>query len=134
MGADTWHWLARDLSSFRGESGSGVRARGIQDGVVRTKDAAANAASARLGAIRDGATSGSVSVLGNPAVDLGQAIEIRDAPRPELNGLFKVVSLRHVFSKREGFVTVVGFTAQGGAGAAAGGLGAAGASLAGVGL
>jgi hypothetical protein len=130
MGSDTWHWLVRDLSPFRGESGSGVRTRGIQDGAVRTKDAAATAANARLGAVRAAATSGSVSVLGNPAVDLGEAIEIQGTPRPELNGLFKVASVRHVFSKREGFVTVVGFTGAGGAATAGGGpLGAAAAGV-----
>jgi hypothetical protein len=134
MGNDTWHWLVRDLSPFRGESGSGVRARGLQDGAVRTKDAAATAAAERLGAIRDGATTGTVTVLGNPAVDLGQAIEIQDAPRPELNRLFKVASVRHVFSKHEGFVTVIGFTGHGGAAAAGGGLLGAAAGGSGVGL
>jgi hypothetical protein len=72
-----------------------------------------------------------VVVLGNPTVDLGDAVEIREAPRAELNGLFKVVSVRHIFSKRDGFVTVVGFTGHGAAGAAGGLLGAAG-SLAGA--
>jgi hypothetical protein len=131
MGNDTSHWLVRDLTPFRGESGNGVRTRGLQDGAVRTKDLAGTAAAARLGAIRDGARSGRVVVLGNPTVDLGDAVEIREAPRAELNGLFKVVSVRHIFSKRDGFVTVVGFTGHGAAGAAGGLLGAAG-SLAGA--
>lgn len=122
LGADTWHWLVRDLDPFRGESGEGVRSRGLQDGAVRTKDAAATAAAARLGAIQDGATTGRVKILGQPQVKLGDAVELRDVPRPELNGLFKVASVRHLFTKHDGFVTVVGFTGHGGADAA-GGLG-----------
>jgi hypothetical protein len=121
-GTDTWHWLVQDLSPFRGDKGQGVRLRGVQDGAVRTKDLAASAAGARLGAARDAATAGAVEILGNPKVKVGEAIEIRDAPRPELNGLFKATSVRHVFSKREGYVTVIGFSGQGGAGAAGGGL------------
>lgn len=121
-GTDTWHWLVKDLSSFRGESGQGVRARGIQDGAVRTKDLAGSAAAARLGAIRDASTVGRVKVLGNPKVKLGEAIEIRDAPRPELNGLFKVTSVGHLYSKHEGYVTTVGFSGQGGAASASSGL------------
>jgi phage protein D len=118
-GSDTWHWLVKDLSSFRGDSGQGVRARGMQDGAVRTKDLAGSAAAAHLGAIRDAAKVGRVKILGNPKVKRGEAIEIRDAPRPELNGLFKVTSVRHLFSKHEGYVTVVEFSGQGGAAAAA---------------
>jgi hypothetical protein len=133
QGTDTWHWLVKDLSSFRGESGQGVRARGLQDGAARTKDLAKSAADARLAAIRDGATVGRVTVLGNPKVKLGEAVEIRDAPRPELNGLFKVVSVRHLFTKHAGYVTVVGFTGQG-SGGAAGAAGLAGQLGSAVGL
>jgi phage protein D len=128
-GTDTWHWLVKDLSPFRGDSGQGVRARGFQDGAVRTKDLAGSAATARLGSIRDAATVGRVKILGNPKVKLGEAIEIRDAPRPELNGLFKVTSVGHLFSKHEGYVTVVGFSGQGGASAASGLLGQLGSSV-----
>jgi hypothetical protein len=121
-GTDTWHWLVKDLSSYRGDKGQGVRARGIQDGAVRTKDLAGSAAAARLGAIRDASTVGRVKVLGNPKVKLGDAIEIRDAPRSELNGLFKITSVGHLFSKHEGYVTTVGFSGHGGAAGASSGL------------
>ena len=51
-----------------------------------------------------------LKLLGSPQVKLGDAIEIQDAPRPELNGLFKVVAVRHVLNKCDGFVTWVSFT------------------------
>jgi hypothetical protein len=125
QGTDTWHWLVKDLSSFRGDSGRGVQSRGLQDGAARTKDLAKSTADARLAAIQNGSKVGRVTVLGNPKVKLGEAVEIRDAPRPELNGLFKAVSVRHLFTKHAGYVTVVGFTGQESA-SAAGAAGLAG--------
>jgi phage protein D len=124
QGTDTWHWLVKDLAPFQGEAGDGVLARTGADGAVRTKDLAGAAAVARLGAIRDGAARGRLRVLGRPDVALADAIEISGAPKPELNDLFKVESVRHVFDRRHGFVTTVGFTALGGAQAAGGALGA----------
>ena len=115
QGGDTWPWLAKDLSPFRGEVGKGARTLAIADGALRTKDTAGNLATAKFGALKDQATSGRLKVLGNPQVKLGDAIEIKNAPQPELNGLFKVVSVRQVFNKRSGYVTFLGFSGQGGA-------------------
>ena len=78
-------------------------------------------AAAKLGAIKDQSTWGRLKILGNPAVKLADAIEIQDAPKPELNGLFKVTEVRHVLNKQAGYLTYIGFTGQGGA-ASAGGL------------
>jgi hypothetical protein len=124
-GADTWHWLARDSPPVSGQSSRGARMLAVSDGVVRTKAAADAYAAAWLGALKDQATSGRLKLLGNPEIVLGDAFEISDAPRPELNGLFKVVGVRHVLNKRDGFVTWVAFTGQGGASAAGDLLGGA---------
>lgn len=118
QGSDTWHWFAKDLSSFRGELGEGVRTFAVQDSALRTKDAADSLATAKLGALKDEASQGRLKVLGNPELKLGDAIELKGVPKPELNGLFKVAGVRHVFSKRQGFLTWVDFSGQGGAAAA----------------
>lgn len=118
QGTDTWHWLAKDLQPFRGEVGEGGKILSIQDGTIKTKDAADRFATAKLGAIKDQATRGKLKILGNPTVKLGDAIEIKSAPKPELNGLFKVTSVRHIFNKRDGYLTFIDFTGQGGAEAA----------------
>ncbi len=123
QGADTWHWFAKDLSSFRGELGQGVRTVAIQDSALRTKDAADSLATSVLGALRDQASHGSLKVLGNPDLKLGDAIELKNVPKPELNGLFKITGVRHVFNKGEGYLTCVDFSGQGGAAAAGGMLG-----------
>lgn len=125
QGSNTWHWLAKDLKPFKGEAGKGSKLATIGDRALRTKDSADSLAKAKLGAIKDGATQGRLVILGNPLVKLGQAIEIKSAPPPELNGLFKVTSVAHRYGKQEGFLTTIGFSGQGGAQDSAGMLGAA---------
>jgi hypothetical protein len=122
QGSDTWHWFAKDLSSFRGELGQGVKTFAMQDSALKTKDAADSLATSSSGALKDQATQGMLKVLGNPALKLGDAIEIKSVPKPELNGLFKITSVRHVFNKRDGYSTWIDFSGQGGAAAAGGGL------------
>lgn len=118
QGSDTWHWFAKDLSSFRGELGEGVRTFAHQDSALRTKDAADSLATSRLGLLKDHASHGRLKVLGNPTLKLGDAIEIKNVPKPELNGLFKITGVRHLFNKGQGFLTWIDFTGQGGAAAA----------------
>jgi hypothetical protein len=112
--------------------GQGVQTLAIQDGAVRTKDAADTAAAARLGAITDQAARGRLTLLGRPTLKLGDAIDIKNVPKTELNGLFKVTSVRHVYTKRAGFLTYVGFSGQGGAAKAGDLLGQLGGALAGA--
>jgi hypothetical protein len=133
-GSDTWHWIAKDLSPFRGEVGKGANTLAISDGSLRTKDAATNLVTSRFGALKDCATLGKLKILGNPEVKLGEAIEIKNAPKPELNGLFKVISVRHILNKREGYLTFVDFRGQGGARQAADLLKQAGQLAGGLGL
>jgi hypothetical protein len=123
QGSDTWHWFAKDLSPFTAEIGSGQKLLVTQDSAAKTKDAADSLANAKSAALKDRASEGRLKILGNPLVNLGDAIEIKDAPKPELNGLFKVTSVRHVLSKWQGYLTFVGFSGQGGAQQAGGGLG-----------
>lgn len=134
QGTDTWHWLVKDNAPYLAELGDGARRLAIQDGAVRTKASADGLATAKYGAIRDRATRARIKTLGNPKIGLGDAIEINQVPKPELNGLFKVTAVRHLFSKRGGYVTLVDVSGQGGAAAASGLLGAAGAVTGALGL
>jgi hypothetical protein len=132
QGSSTWYWFAKDLKPFRGDVGNGSRLVPMGDRAIRTKDAADSQAKAKLGAVRDQASIGRMTMLGNPRVKLADAIEIKSAPNPELNGLFKVASVAHRYSRRHGYVTQIGFTGQGGAQAAGGLLGQALGPLAGA--
>ncbi len=132
QGSDTWSWIVKDVSSVRGEAGDGSRLLALGDRAVRTKDAADTFAASKLGTIKDHSALGRLKLMGNPQVNLGDAFEIKSAKQPELNGLFKVISVRHVFSKPQGYLTTVDFSGQGGAKQAAGGLGALAGQLAGA--
>jgi len=81
QGSDTWHWIAKDLSPFQGESGQGVKTMALQDSVIRTKDAADTLAASRFGAIKAHSTRGRLKVLGNPKVKLADAIQIKNAEK-----------------------------------------------------
>jgi hypothetical protein len=131
-GQDAWPWLLKDATSMTGVVGDGDQLLPIRDGAVRSKDAADQAAQQKLGAVKDGASRGRFRVLGFPTVRLGDAIEIKEAPKPELNGLFKVIGVRHILSKTAGFLTEVDFSGQGGAQQAAGLLGGLAGKLAGA--
>jgi len=131
-GADTWSWVAKDMQPFRGEAGKGAKLQGVSHASLRTKAAAGTFATSRLGAITDGATIGRLTLLGDPTMKLGESIEIKEATKPELNGIFKVTAVRHVYSKRDGFVTTLGFSGKGGAEQAGGALGQLAGALAGA--
>ncbi len=110
QGADAWHWIAKDITPFQSEAGDDGRTLAIQDGALKTKDAADRLAAAKFSAMKDQSRRGRLKILGNPNVKLAEAIEIKDAPGNELNGLFKVTSVRHVLNKKEGYLTYIGFT------------------------
>jgi hypothetical protein len=131
-GSNTWHWLAKDLSPFRSELGEGAKRLTISDGALRTKDAAASLSTSKFGALKDCSALGKLKILGHPQVKLGDAIEIKNAPKPELNGLFKVTSVRHLLNKRDGFLTFIAFSGQGGAAKAGDLLGGLAGQLAGA--
>ena len=134
QGSDTWHWLVKDISPFRSEVGQGAKTLALQDGALRTKDAADAAATAKFGAMQDHAALGRLKILGKPTLKVGDAIALKNVPKPEMNGLFKVISVRHVYNKREGYVTYLGFSGQGGAAQAEGLLGQLGGALGALGL
>jgi hypothetical protein len=132
QGSDSWPWLVTDLSPFRGEAGDGVRLLTMGDRALRTKDGADLAAKSKLGAIKDHSTQGLLQLMGNPNVALGNAFEVKNAKQPELNGLFKVTSVHHIYSKTRGYVTEVGFSGQGGGQQAGGLLGQVAGAIAGA--
>jgi hypothetical protein len=132
QGSDTWHWLVKDLSPFQGDAGDTARLLTLGDRALRTKDAAAQYAAAKLGTIKDHSSVGRLVLMGNPQVALGDAFEIKNAKQPELNGLFRATWVRHVLSKSQGYLTQVGFSGQGGAQQAGSALGQLGGMAAGA--
>jgi phage protein D len=104
-GADTSHWLTK--RSVEGVVGRGPRLL-IQDPTVRDKDTAEKVARARMNTITR-VVSGTIKIVGNAEIKLGDTIEIRDMKNAKMNGEFQVRSVEHYLSKNEGFTTSIGW-------------------------
>jgi phage protein D len=113
QGQEAWSWLVKDPSSVSGSAGTGDPERLVQDASLRSAEAAQGAAEGIADAAEGEKLIGELLVPGSPAVVVGSAVEISDAPQDALNGLFPVRRVRHRFSKREGFVTSIHFGSTG---------------------
>jgi phage protein D len=108
-GDHSWAWLTKDTSPSRATAGSGTPARVIEQPVLRTRDAAQQAADAALARVTATATHGRLRTFGRPQVAVGDAIRVKDVPDPRLNGDFRVRSVRHRLDKAHGFSTQIEF-------------------------
>jgi hypothetical protein len=105
-GMETAHWSSKKV--VEGSAGSGDNILCIEDPAVRDKDTADKIASAILEAIMI-PLSGTVKTLGNAPIGLGDTIEIKDLPDSRANGEFEVTKVTHIFSKEEGFISILGW-------------------------
>ena len=121
-GADAWGWLVKDPSSVKGSAGDGAANRDFTDSALRSSDAAQTAADAISSGVQMAQSVGRLLVSGAPAVVVGGSIEVTDAPADSMNGKFLVRGLRHLYSKREGFTTLISFSKTG-SGSGSGSLG-----------
>ncbi len=114
-GEESWSWLAKDGEPQRGTSGDGDPLVLLEHSALRTVEAAQRAADALLERILNRRVRGRAAVLGNPEVELGDAIRLEKMPEADLNGTFQVRGLRHRIDKTAGFLTEIRFQAIGGA-------------------
>lgn len=131
-GSSRWHHLLKDPAGAQASLGDGSPALALSNATARSTDAAERLARATLDAATAAATHGTLRLLGDPTVEPGLNLEVADAPWPDLNGVFRVVRLRHRISKRDGFTTTVQVSGVGGGGGGATSL--LGAAAAAVGL
>jgi phage protein D len=123
QGSDAWNWLVKDPSGVTGTSGSGAPARLVTEAALRSSDAAQGAADAVAAAAKAGATTARLLVPGAPKAVVGSAVAVKGAPDAALNGTWVVRGLRHRYTKRGGYTTLLLVTKSGGgAGGLAGGL------------
>ncbi|HEX7242830.1 MAG TPA: hypothetical protein VF263_21255, partial [Longimicrobiaceae bacterium] len=115
-GADAWGWLLKDAAAVTREGGEGGGERLLADGALRSGDAAQKAAEGVVAAAGRWALTGRLLVPGAPAVTVGSTVAVADAPQDALNGSFLVRRVRHRFSKREGFTTLLDVSTGGGGG------------------
>jgi len=104
-GADTSHWLTkRRIDGLKGD-GSNIL---VQDPTVRDKDTAEKVAKVLLDRFSR-KMSGTLRVIGQADVNLGDTIEIKGMSDTSLNGEFQVRSVDHVINRASGFTTSIGW-------------------------
>ena len=109
QGEEAWAWLSKDFSASKGEAGTGELQELLEIPALRDGEAAATAARARAAVHRRGGLTGRIRVLGLPAVKLGDAVRLRQAPGQVLNDTFQVRAVHHHLDKRGGFYTTIDF-------------------------
>lgn len=105
-GADTAHWISK--RAFEGVAGDGSPTVVVEDPTARDKDTADRVAAALLQSMSY-PFSGTLKILGNAGIGLGDTVEVSDMPEGRMNGEFEVRSVSHTFSKAEGFVSAIGW-------------------------
>ena len=104
QGEDKSFWLTATDSDYEDSAGSGDEWL-ITDAAARTKDMAGRFAAGYAAALAARSAELRLTVLGMPALDLGDALGASDAPEAGLNSRGVITGLRHRLSAREGFVT-----------------------------
>jgi len=105
-GADTAHWISK--RAVVGVAGDGSPLVVEEDPTVRDKDTADKVAAALLQSMSY-TLSGTLKVLGNAGISLGDTIEFSDMPDSRMNGEFEARCVSHSFSKKDGFVSAIGW-------------------------
>jgi phage protein D len=113
QGTNTSHWLTKSFDNFKGSTGTEKPVRSIQDAVIRTKEAADASAKGRMNFIQRKRQQGTVDIIGNANIKLGDIFEIKQAPQNDLNGLFQVRAVSHTLNKQTGFKTRIHFWGSG---------------------
>jgi prophage tail gpP-like protein len=104
-GSDTSHWLTK--RRVEGVAGSGASVL-IEDPTVKDKDTAEKVAKTQLDTLTR-TLFGTVKIIGDSEVKLGDTIEIKGMPNSKINGEFQVRSVEHFLNKVTGFTTLIGW-------------------------
>ena len=109
-GADSWPWLTKkEVSGTKeGTSSTGAEIL-VQDASIKETGAAGDMA----GALMDNISrtfSGTVKIVGDAGIKLGETVEIKGMSNSKMNGEFQVRSVEHYISKASGFTTQIGWS------------------------
>lgn len=108
-GSDTSHWLTKSFDNFKGITGTEAPVLVIQDATIRTKEAADKSAKSGKDFIERKKQQGMIEIIGNPKINPGDIVEIKEVPQDNLNGLVQVRSVSHILNKDAGFITTLHF-------------------------
>lgn len=104
QGEDKSFWLTATDAAYEDTAGSGPELLVI-DPSSRTKDMAARFAAGLAAGLNRRSADIRLTVLGMPALELGESLTVSGAPESGLNVSGYIKGLRHRFGSREGFLT-----------------------------
>ena len=109
-GADSWPWLTtKEVSGTKeGTSSTGAEIL-VQDASIKETGAAGDMAGALMETFSR-TFSGTVKIVGDAGVKLGETVEIKGMSNSKMNGEFQVRSVEHCISKASGFTTEIGWS------------------------
>jgi hypothetical protein len=108
-GAESWAWLTNDFTNARGSAGSGDPKLLLERPALRTRAAARTAAEAAFTDIQRRTLQGTLLVLGDAKVKLGDAIRLANLPDESLSQIYQVRGVTHRMTKLGGFTTTIHF-------------------------
>ena len=109
-GADSWPWLTKKEVSGTKEGPSSMGAEIlVQDASIKETGAAGDMAGALMENISR-TFSGTVNIVGDAGIKLGETVEIKGMSNSKMNGEFQVRSVEHYISKASGFTTQIGWS------------------------
>ena len=97
QGSDAWYWLRKDPASNQSTAGNGAPLRSASSGALRSADAAATLAGAKLRRASEAATRGWLLIAGAPQIGPGDNVELSGMPQSSLNGSYRVDEIVHEF-------------------------------------
>ena len=107
QGNDAWNWLVKDPASVSSESGDGDFSRLVSDHSIRSAEAAQQAAASKLFLKKQQSKKSRLKVTGAAEVFAGSRIAISDVPDASFNGEGVVETVRHHYSKQQGFISEI---------------------------
>jgi hypothetical protein len=105
QGEQAYSWLTKKEVKGTAGSNSAIMLR-LTNVTARTQQIANNIATAWLQSLPK-KLSGSVKVLGNAKIKLGDSLKISQMPISQQNGNFKITGVIHTLNRRSGFCTLI---------------------------
>lgn len=112
QGDETSHWLVKSFEDYKGSAGAETKYE-IQDSTIKTKNAAAIYASAVLEEMKKNTINGTLTILGNGEITIGDAVEIKGMLDTNMNGIFQVRKIQHLMNKEMGFISKIRYRGLG---------------------
>lgn len=104
-GAEAWNWLIKDPQPVTSTLGDGSCGRLVIDPSIRSMDGLQQASAGKMYLARIQTVKAQLRVLGSGEIQAGCKVELLDMTREQLNGTGIVESVRHYYSKEQGFIS-----------------------------